>query len=57
MFQLRGSQLKVVAYGDYPQKAYAGHAWTGVGSVCGVFAGFFPAGFTSIRIVATLRYE
>jgi hypothetical protein len=57
MFQLRESQWKVVTYGDCPQKAYAGHAWTGVGSLRGMLVGFSPAGCTSIRFAVTLRYE
>jgi hypothetical protein len=48
---------KVVTYGDRPQEAYAGHAWTGVGSVRVVLVGFSPTGCTSIRIAVTLRYE
>jgi hypothetical protein len=48
---------KVVPYGDHPQEAYAGRTWTGVGSVRGVLVEFFPAGYTSIRITATLGYE
>jgi hypothetical protein len=31
--------------------------WTSVGSICVMLVGFFPAGSTSIRIVATLGYE
>jgi hypothetical protein len=48
---------KVATYGDHPQEAYAGHTWTGVGSVRFVLVGFSPAGCTSIRITVTLRYE
>jgi hypothetical protein len=44
-------------YGDCPQEAYAGLAWTGVRSVCGVLVGFSPAECTSIRIAVTLGYE
>jgi hypothetical protein len=57
MFQLRGSQWKVVTYGDYPQKAYAGRVWTGVGSLRGILVGFSPVGCTSIGIATTLGYE
>jgi hypothetical protein len=57
LFRLRGSQQKVVTYGDCPQKAYVGRAWTGVGSVRDVLVGFSPAGCTSIRIAVTLGYE
>jgi hypothetical protein len=57
MFRLHGSQLKVVMYGDYPQKAYVGRAWIGVGSVRGVLVRFSPTGCTSIRIAVTLGYE
>jgi hypothetical protein len=42
---------------DHPQEAYAERTWTGVGSIRGVLVGFSPAGCTSIRIAATLRYE
>jgi hypothetical protein len=44
LFRLRGSQWKVVTYGDCPQKAYVGHAWTGVGSIRGMLVRFSPAG-------------
>jgi hypothetical protein len=52
-----GASRKVATYGDRPQEAYAGHTWTGVGSVRVMLVGFPPAGCTSIRITATLRYE
>jgi hypothetical protein len=48
---------KVAMYGDHPQEAYAGHTWTGVGSVHVVLVEFSPAGCTSIRIAVTLVYE
>jgi hypothetical protein len=48
---------KVATYGDRPQVAYAGHTWTGMGSIRVVLVGFSPTGCTSIRIAATLRYE
>jgi hypothetical protein len=48
---------KVATYGDRPQEAYAGHMWTGMGSIHVVLVEFSPAGCTSIRITATLRYE
>jgi hypothetical protein len=57
LFQLRGSQWKVVTYGDCPQKAYTGCTWTGVGSIRDVLVEFSSAGCTSIRITATLGYE
>jgi hypothetical protein len=34
---------KVATYGDWPQEAYAGCTWTGVGSVRVVLVGFSPA--------------
>jgi hypothetical protein len=43
-----GVSRKVAAYGDHPQKAYAGRMWTGVGSVRGVLVRFSPIGCTSI---------
>jgi hypothetical protein len=52
-----GGLRKVATYGEHPQEAYAGHTWTGVGSVRAMLVGFSPAGCTSIRIAATLRYE
>jgi hypothetical protein len=48
---------KVTTYGDHLQEAYAGHIWTGVGSIHVVLIGFFPTGCTSIRIVVTLEYK
>jgi hypothetical protein len=48
MFRLHGSQCKVVTYGNCPQKVYAGRAWIGVGSVCGVLVGFSPVWCTLI---------
>jgi hypothetical protein len=48
---------KVTTYRDHPQKAYAGHTWTGVGSVRVVLVGFSPVGCTSIWISVTLGYE
>jgi hypothetical protein len=44
-------------YGDYPQKAYAEHTWTGVESVCVMLIAFSPVGCTSIQITVTLGYE
>jgi hypothetical protein len=44
-------------YGDYQQKAYTGHTWTGVGSIRVMLIGFSPTGCTSIRITVTLGYE
>jgi hypothetical protein len=35
-----GVSRKVVTYGDHPQEAYAGHTWTGMGSVRVVLSGF-----------------
>jgi hypothetical protein len=52
-----GASQKVATYRDRPQEAYTGRTWTGVGSVRVVLVGFSPAGCTSIRITATLRYE
>jgi hypothetical protein len=52
-----GASRKVATYRDCPQEAYAGHTWTGVGSIRVVLAGFSPAGCTLIRIAATLGYE
>jgi hypothetical protein len=57
LFWLRVSQWKVVTYGDCPQKASIGRAWTRVGSVRGVLVGISPAGCISIRIATTLGYE
>jgi hypothetical protein len=48
---------KAITYVDCPQEAYAGRTWSGVGSVSDLCIGFSPAGCTSIRIAATLRYE
>jgi hypothetical protein len=52
-----GASRKVATYGDRPQEAYAGHTWTGVGSVRVVLVRFSPVGCTSIQIAATLRYD
>jgi hypothetical protein len=52
-----GVSRKVATYEDRPQEAYAGRLWTGMGSVRVVLVEFSPAGCTSIRIAATLRYE
>jgi hypothetical protein len=52
-----GGLWKVATYGDPPQEAYAGRTWTGAGSIRVMLVGFSPAGCTSIRITATLRYE
>jgi hypothetical protein len=52
-----GASQKFATYGDHPREAYAGRTWTGVGSVRVVLVGFSLTGCTSIRIVATLRYE
>jgi hypothetical protein len=52
-----GVPRKVATYEDRPQKAYTGRTWTGVRSVRVVLVRFSPAGCTSIRIAATLRYE
>jgi hypothetical protein len=35
-----GTSRKVATYGDRPQEVYAGHMWTGVGSVRVVLVGF-----------------
>jgi hypothetical protein len=35
-----GVPRKVATYGDRPQEAYAGHTWTGMGSVHVVLVGF-----------------
>jgi hypothetical protein len=57
LFKSVGVSRKVATYGDYPQEAYAGRTWTGVGSIRVMLVGFSPAGCTSIRIAATLGYE
>jgi hypothetical protein len=52
-----GGSWKVATYGDRLQEAYTGRTWTGVGSIHVVLVRVSPAGCTSIRIAATLRYE
>jgi hypothetical protein len=52
-----GGSWKIATYGDRPQEAYPRRTWTDVGSIRVVLVGFSPAGCTSIRIAATLRYE
>jgi hypothetical protein len=47
----------VATYVDCPQKAYMGYTWTSVRSVHVVLIGISAAGWTSIRIIATLGYE
>jgi hypothetical protein len=48
---------KIATYEDRPQEAYAGHTWTGVGSVRVMLVKFSPTGCTSIQITVTLGYE
>jgi hypothetical protein len=39
---------KVAMYTDRPQEAYAGHTWTGIGSIRVMLVGFSPVRCTSI---------
>jgi hypothetical protein len=56
-FDFIGASERLSRTGTAHGKAYAGPAWTGVGSVRDVLVGFSPAGCTSIRIAATLGYK